>query len=152
VAHACPARSAQRAGAQATVKASSTQQELDAAKKIFSQNDMARFLPLKLGTETALNTLVSVDEGGEVSGALVYSLDPGARTAQIEFYAVDPGRRAEGIGGGLLREFMREMKEKGASRILVNPTCELQESFYAHFGFQKLPPTGHEFFGMAKDL
>ncbi|MDD5317954.1 MAG: GNAT family N-acetyltransferase [Candidatus ainarchaeum sp.] len=135
-----------------TVKVPSTQAELDAAKRVLDKNNLARHLELKQGSATSRNTRIMLGKGGEVSGALIFSVKKGEREAEIDFYAVDPGKRAEGMGGALMRAFLAEMRGAGVSSVLVHPSCELHEPYYAHFGFKRLPPTGHEFYAMAKKL
>nr|MCU0253118.1 GNAT family N-acetyltransferase [Acidobacteriota bacterium] len=87
-------------------------------------------LPVWFGPEH--DFLVAVGERGEPIGGLFYDHDPDARTAHLDKIVVSEAYRGQGVGEGLMREFMDRLKGAGVTRLT---TGYFRPEFFRRFDF-----------------
>jgi GNAT superfamily N-acetyltransferase len=87
-------------------------------------------LPVSFGPEH--DFLVAVGERGEPVGGLFYDHDPDARTAHLDKIVVSEQYRGQGVGEGLMKEFMDRLKGTGVTRLT---TGYFRPEFFRRFGF-----------------
>lgn len=87
------------------------------------------------------------EEEGSVVGSIAASFynhfpgprDPSVIRAIIHNLCVLPEHRGKGIGGNMVREILRECREKGVSRVSLYAT-DKGRSVFESFGFSSEPP------------
>ncbi len=91
--------------------------------------------------------LVAVEDG-EVLGAVTFvpGLGPyaefdDAQAAGMRMLAVVPGAQGRGIGGALVRECLRQARERGRTRLVLHTTSWMRAArrLYEHMGFRREP-------------
>ena len=87
-------------------------------------------LPVSFGPEH--DFLVAVGERGEPVGGLFYDHDPDAKTAHLDKIVVSEQCRGQGVGEGLMKEFMDRLKGAGVTRLT---TGYFRPEFFRRFGF-----------------
>ncbi|MCU0224010.1 MAG: GNAT family N-acetyltransferase [Acidobacteria bacterium] len=87
-------------------------------------------LPVSFGPEH--DFLVAVGERGEPVGGLFFDHDPDARTAHLDKIVVSEACRGQGVGEGLMKEFMDRLKGAGVTRLT---TGYFRPEFFRRFGF-----------------
>ncbi|MBP7148505.1 MAG: GNAT family N-acetyltransferase [Acidobacteria bacterium] len=100
--------------------------EVDRLHQLFE----AAHLPVTFTAENLF--LVAVSERGELAGGLFYELDVEAGEAYLDKIVVAERHRGQGIGEGLMEEFMNRMRTLGVRQVR---TGFFRPEFFRRFGF-----------------